>query len=380
MFSRRKWMKVLGAGMSAFHGWGQGPLRFPGKRPMLVQNDFPEDLETPVEYFDTWITPNDAFFVRQHLPRPKVDAGSWRLKAGGMVSSPLTLTLDDLKKMPQVKVPATLECAGNGRTNFRPKVPGLQWSKGAMGNAEWRGVRMVDLLKRAGAATGAKYGNFNGADNGVAKTPDFIRSIPMRKLMHESTIVALEMNGAPLPEIHGFPARLIVPGWDGASWVKWVTEMELSEEPSKGFYFATAYRYPKYSPAPGSAVKPEDMEVLEGMAVTSYFARPAHGSTAKKGSALRLQGVAYAGENRVSRVEVSTDGGSRWIDAKLSPQNYPFAWRLFTYDWTPSMQGYHILCSRATDSAGRVQPVECPWNPGGYMWNSIDRIGVNVEA
>lgn len=164
MFSRRKWMKVLGAGMSALDGWGQAPLRFPGKRSMLVQNDFPEDLETPAEYLNTWITPNDAFFVRQHLPRPKVDAASWRLKVGGMASNPLTLTLDDLKRMPQVKVPATLECAGNGRANYRPKVPGLQWSKGAMGNAEWRGVRVADLLKRAGAGAGVQYGNFNGAD------------------------------------------------------------------------------------------------------------------------------------------------------------------------------------------------------------------------
>lgn len=372
-------MGVVAAGTASLPGWAQAPLSFAGKRSLLVHNDFPEDLETPVEAFDSWITPNDTFFVRQHLPRPKVDAASYRLKVSGMVSTPLELSLDDLKKMPQVKVPATLECAGNGRSYFRPKMPGLQWTKGAIGNAEWRGVRVADILKKAGAGAAAKYGNFNGADVGAGKTPDFIRSIPMRKLQLDTTIIALEMNGEPLPELHGFPARLIVPGWDGASWVKWVNDLKVDEKPDAGFYFGTAYRYPKYAVAPGGAVKPEDMEVLEGMAVKSFFTRPADQSKVKAGP-LSVQGFAWAGEHRVTRVEVSIDGGAKWQDAKLGTQNVPFCWRTFQFSFTPAKPGYYVLCSRATDSSGRVQPIEAPWNPSGYLWNSIDRIGVTVEG
>jgi DMSO/TMAO reductase YedYZ molybdopterin-dependent catalytic subunit len=379
MFSRRRWLKLLGAALPASQAGAQAPLVFPGKRSLLVHNDYPEDLETPVEYFDTWLTPNDRFFVRQHLPRPRIDANSWRLEVSGIASTPLKLSLDDLKKLPQYVVPATLECAGNGRSYFKPRLPGLQWSKGAIGNAEWRGPRVADILQRAGLSAKAAYGNVDGADVGAGKTPDFIRSIPVRKLMHEATIIALEMNGERLPEIHGFPARLIVPGWDGASWVKWVTRIDLSEQPDAGFYFATAYRYPKHAVAPGGAAKPEDMEVIEGMAVKSFFARPADQAKLPMG-AVTLQGVAWAGEHRVARVEVSTDAGAKWRDAKLSSQDFPFAWRLWMLNWTPARPGYHLLMSRATDSSGRVQPVEALWNPSGYLWNSLDRIAVTVEA
>jgi DMSO/TMAO reductase YedYZ molybdopterin-dependent catalytic subunit len=198
-------------------------------------------------------------------------------------------------------------------------------------------------------------------------------------MMHESTIIALEMNGEPLPELHGFPARLIVPGWDGASWVKWINDIKMSEESDKGFFFATAYRYPNFPVGPGGTAKPENMDVLEGMAVKSFFAKPTDMSKVKIGP-LKLQGMAWAGENRVTRLEISTDGGSKWVDAKLGPQNLQFAWRTFSLDWTPPRQGHYILCSRATDSAGRVQPIEPAWNPSGYLWNAIDRIGIMVEA
>ncbi|MBI3679568.1 MAG: sulfite oxidase [Acidobacteria bacterium] len=379
MLNRRQWLKAWSAGLTALPGAAQSGLVFPGKRSMLVHNDFPEDLETPVEYFDTWITPNASFFVRQHLPRPKVDAGSYRLEVAGMAASPLKLSLDEMRKLPQYKVPATLECAGNGRSNFRPRMPGLQWKKGAIGNAVWSGPRVADLLKKAAVSANAKYGNFDGADAGVAKTPDFVRSIPMGKLMHEATILALEMNGEPLPEIHGFPARLIVPGWDGASWVKWVNKITLSGQPDGGFYFATAYRYPSRPVSPGGTPKPEEMEVIEGMAVKSFFARPDDEAKVKPGL-VKLQGVAWAGEQRIVRVDISSDGGGKWMPAKLASEDFPFAWRLWTFDWRPGRPGRHILMSRATDSAGRVQPVESAWNPSGYLWNAIDRIAVVVEG
>ncbi|MCS7024033.1 MAG: sulfite oxidase [Bryobacteraceae bacterium] len=379
MISRRTWVPLAAIGFAKTLR-AQKELTVAGKKPLLVLNDFPEDLETPAEYFDRWITPNDVFFVRQHLPRPKMDPSSYRLEISGMVGSPVQLSLEELRKLPQTTVVATLECAGNGRSYYRPRMPGLPWSKGAIGNAEWRGPRISDLLKKAGGvASGAQYGTFDGADVGLAQTPDFIRSVPVRKLLHPATILALEMNGEPLPELHGFPARLVVPGWDGASWVKWVTKIVLSEKPDSGFYMATAYKYPRRLTPPGVPPRPEEMESIEGMAVKSFFTKPAREAKFKLGPVL-LQGVAWAGEHRVLRVEVSVDGGASWRQARLSPQNLPFAWRLWSFEWTPRAPGYYLACVRATDSAGRTQPIEAPWNPSGYLWNSIERIGLLVEA
>jgi DMSO/TMAO reductase YedYZ molybdopterin-dependent catalytic subunit len=346
---------------------------------MLVHNDFPEDLEAPAEYLNTWITPVDAFFVRQHLPRPKINAREYRLEVGGLAATKLSLTIDDLKRLPQHIVPATLECAGNGRGHFRPRVPGLQWTKGAIGNAEWRGPRVKDILERAGISANVKYVHFDGADAGVAMTPDFIRSIPVSKCRHDATILAMEMNGRALPDLHGFPARLIVPGWDGASWVKWVTRIEAAAETHSGFYMATAYKYPRQVAPPGVAPKAEHMETIEGMAVKSFFARPASGAKFPLRQ-ITLSGMGWGGENRIVRVEISTDGGARWKDAALGVEDYPFAWRTWRYEWTPAAAGHYVVCCRAADAAGRTQPIEPAWNPAGYLWNGIERIGVTVEG
>ncbi len=380
--SRRRWLALAGVSPSvlkAAQTVPEKPLLFTGKRPMLVHNDYPEDLESPPEYFDTWITPNDAFFVRQHLPRPRVSADSYRLEIGGMVTRKVVLTLDDLKKMPRHRVPATLECAGNGRSYYRPKLPGLQWTKGAIGNAEWAGPRLKDVLEKAGVPQAAAFADFDGADTGVGQTPDFVRSIPMRKIVDEATIVALEMNGEPLPDLHGYPARLIVPGWDGASWVKWLSRITLSDKPDGGFYMNPAYRMPKHPVAPGTAAQPEDLEILEGMAVKSFFTRPADRDKVPAGGAI-LGGVAWAGEHRVLRVDLSTDGGSRWQPAEMGREDYRFSWRTWRFAWKPSRPGFHILCCRAADSAGRTQPIEPAWNPSGYLWNGIERIGLTVEG
>jgi DMSO/TMAO reductase YedYZ molybdopterin-dependent catalytic subunit len=376
-WTRRKWMAAIAA--PAFAQTTARPLVFPGKRPMLVHNDIPEDLESPPEYLDTWITPNDAFFVRQHLPRPKVTAADYRLELTGAVKQRTTLTLDDLRTLPQYTVPATLECAGNGRGNFRPRVPGLQWMKGAIGNAEWRGPRLSEVLAKAGVSDAAMYADFDGADKGVAATPDFIRSIPVRKVMHEATILALQMNGEPLPDLHGAPARLIVPGWDGASWVKWVTSISLSAQANSGFYMNPAYRYPRNPVAPGMSARPEEMEVIEGMTVMSFFARPAPGARMKM-TPVTVTGAAYGGEERVVRIEISTDGGAKWVNAELSKQDFRFAWRTWRYEWKPARPGHHVLCCRATDSRGRTQPIEAEWNPSGYLYNAIERLSVVVEA
>ena len=352
---------------------------FPGKRPMIVHNDRPEDLESPVSYLNQWLTPVDSFFVRQHLPRPTIDEGSFQLTITGRVSKELTLTLADLRKLRQYTVPAVLECTGNARSFFSPRVAGVQWGRGAIGNAEWTGPRLADVLKLAGGDMNAGYVTANGADNGVAKTPDFIRSLAMRKALDPATLLALQMNGEPLPALHGFPLRLIVPGWDGTSWVKWVNYLSVDDQPNTGFYMNPAYRFPKHPVPPGTAANPADLEVIEAMPVKSYITGHSDGQKIPLSPAT-LRGIAWAGEERVTKVEVSTDAGLTWMPAQLEGKDLPFTWKLWSAEWRPPQPGYYSVLARATDSKGRTQPLVATWNPSGYLFNAIDRIGLTVEA
>ena len=357
----------------------QDVVTITGKRPMILHNDRPEDLETPLRYFDQWLTPNDVFFVRQHLPRPAINEATFQLSLGGKVSRQTKLSLADLRKLPQHTVPAVLECTGNGRGFFRPRVPGIQWGRGAIGNAEWSGPKLGDVLRLAGADLNSSYVTVNGADTGIAKTPDFIRSLPMRKALDAATLLALKMNGETLPALHGFPVRLVVPGWDGTSWVKWVNSIAVADEPDRGFFMDPAYRFPKHPLLPGAPVNRADLEVIEGMPVKSYITGHSDGDKVPF-APVTLRGIAWAGEERITKVEVSTDSGVTWTEARLSPQDLPFTWRLWTVEWKPSQPGYYTVLSRATDSAGRVQPLVATWNPSGYLFNAVDRIGLMVEG
>jgi sulfite oxidase len=357
----------------------QDTVTIAGKRSLILHNDRPEDLETPARLFDSWITPADILYVRQHIPRPApIEANTYRLAVTGLVSKPLSLTLADLERLPQQTVPATLECTGNGRAFFRPKVPGIQWSRGAIGNLEWSGPRVADVLALAGADSAAAFLEIDGADSGVAATPDFIRAIPISKAMDTSTLLALRMNGKPIPDIHGFPARLVVPGWNGTNFVKWVTRLSLTATRNNGFFMNPAYRFPKTPVPPGGAALAEDLEPIQGMPVKSTITAPEDQASLTLGAQV-VRGFAWAGEEIIERVEVSTDGGSRWTDAELSPQKFRYAWRLFEHRWQAENSGYYTILSRATDSAGRVQPIVATWNPSGYLWNAIDRVDVKVE-
>jgi sulfite oxidase len=370
---------ILAAGAMRTARAADDAVVIPGKRPMILHNDRPEDLETPLRYFDSYLTPTDSFFVRQHIPRPApIDPAKYRLTINGMVSKPMELSLADLQKLPQHTLPAVIECTGNGRGFYMPKVPGIQWGRGAIGNAEWTGPRIGDVLKLAGVAESAAFLDTDGADTGVASTPDFIRSLPMKKAMHPGTLLALKMNGQALPDIHGAPARLIVPGWDGTSSVKWVVRLSPAAQPNGGFFMNPGYRYPKYALPPGSAPKPAELEVIEGMPVKSSITAPEDQAKLPLG-AVTIRGFAWAGEEAIERVDVSTDGGSKWQTAEISGAKLPFAWRLWKLSWRPPEPGYYTILSRATDSAGRVQPIVATWNPSGYLWNAIDRVAVLVE-
>lgn len=350
-----------------------------GKERLIVRSIRPEDLETPVSLLNTWLTPNDLFYVRHHSYAAKVDVNEWKLTVGGEVQNPITLTLDELKSMPKQTVTVTLECAGNGRAFFDPPVAGIQWEKGAVGTARFVGARLADVLKKAGVKPTGQYVAMNGADKPIGKMPDFIRNVPMKKALDADTILAYEMNGEALPILHGFPLRAVLPGWEGAYAVKWLTDIQVIDKEYDGFFVKTAYRYPNRRIAPGEAVTPQDMIPLTGLVVKSFINLPLDGATAPPGK-IRMSGFAWAGESNIARVDVSMDNGSSWFPAKLGKERERYAWQSFEYEFNIAQPGSYLLMSRATDDKGNVQPVAPWWNPSGYLWNVIDRVRINVKA
>ena len=355
------------------------------KADLIVRSSRPLDLETPVQWFDRYLTPNEAFFVRTHHDEPRLDAATWRLRVEGLVGKPVEVTLDDLRALPRHEVTAVLQCSGNGRAFFEPRVPGVPWEKGAVGNARWAGARLADVLARAGVKAGGKHVVLQGADKPVLPaTPRFGRSIPLEKAQHPDTLVAYEMNGQPLPYLHGYPARLVVPGWVGDDWIKWLTTLRVQAEEFDGFFFQTAYRYPKKPAKPGDTLGPGDTAPMSEMVVKSLIASPHQGARIPRGP-VPVRGVAWTGgDAHIAKVEVSADGGRSWAVARLVGEDLPYAWRQWAYEWTAPADrpgGQLTLMSRATDDRGRVQPVTpSPWNPSGYQWNAADAVEVLFDV
>ena len=335
-----------------------------GKDRLILHSPRPLDLETPPALLDSWITPLNRFFVRTHFYIPQVETGRWRLSVEGLVGKPYTLTLAQLERMPQIERVVTIECAGNGRAYFEPHVAGIQWRKGSIGTARWKGVRLRDVLGRAALRPEAKHLACDGADTGMGAAPDFVRSIPVEKALHPDTLLATHMNGVPIPLEHGFPLRLITPGWEGAACVKWLTKITAIPEEADGFFMKTAYRYPTRAVKPGEAVDAKDLAAVSSLAVKTLITQAAG----------PVAGVAWAGENQIARVEVSTDGGGTWHDARLGSDKAPFAWRRFSYDWRLAAGAAATVVARATDDRGRTQPDVPAWNPSGYLYNVPDRV------
>jgi DMSO/TMAO reductase YedYZ molybdopterin-dependent catalytic subunit len=342
---------------------------------MLQANGYAVNAETPLELLTDYITPAELFFVRSHWIPRMPEAKTWRLKVDGEMKTPLELTLAELRAMPSAEATCVLQCAGNGRGLYTPAVPGVQWRYGAVGNARWRGVRVRDVLERAGAAAEARHLHTFGSDVPPGKVPPFHRSIEMEKAMSDA-ILAYEMNGAPLPAVHGAPLRLVVPGWAGDHWMKWLVRISAQREPQKGFYMETAYRYPIAPGAPGVAFKPEEMRVLTALPVKSNITTaPAR---ARAGQAVELRGLAFSGAPDVAKVELSDDDGATWREAALDPRHDPYAWRLWSARWTPKKAGRARIMARATDILGAVQPRDAVWNQSGYVYNAWH--GVDVEV
>lgn len=344
---------------------------------MLQLNGYPVNAETPLELLTDYLTPNELFFVRSHwiphTPNPK----TWKLTVDGEVERPLQLGLSDLKKLPRAEVTCVLQCAGNGRGLYEPPIPGVQWRYGATGNARWSGVRVRDVLARAGVKEPAKHLHTFGSDDPPGKVPPFHRSIEMEKVLADG-ILAFEMNGQPLPVAHGAPLRLIVLGWAGDHWMKWLTHLSPQAEPQKGFYMDTAYRYPLAPGAPGVAFKPEEMRPVTTLFVKSNITIAP--KKAKAGRAYDIRGFAFSGSSDIADVEISDDDGASWSRALLDPRHDPYAWRLWSYRWSPARAGAMRLCARATDRDGRTQPREATWNQSGYLHNAWHFVDVAVTA
>jgi sulfite oxidase len=349
-----------------------------GEDRMIVRSARFLDLEMPPEFADSWITPVPHFYVRNHMFEPeKVDVSQWKLTVGGEVKKPVTLTFADLERLDQHSVVNTLECAGNGRAFHNPKVPGIQWQRGAVGNARFTGPRLADVLERAGVKPSGKHVMFSGSDEVPGNVPPFVRSIPIEKALDSDTLIATHMNGAALTNHHGFPARALVPGWVGAASCKWLKEIKVLDKEFEGNFMKPGYRYPNHPVAPGGSVNPDDTHPLTALTVKSIIAGPSDGSKLGR-SAVRINGVAWAGEADVVKVEVSTDGGTTWNVATLGKEHSHYAWRLWSYVWKPSRTSEYLIMSRATDSQGRVQPETADWNPSGYLYNAVDQVKVHV--
>ncbi len=344
---------------------------------MIVRSARFFDLETPVEYLNTFLIPVPHFFVRNHMHEPvELDAAAWRLSISGEVEKPVTISLSDLSKFETHSVVNTLECAGNGRGLQRPQVPGIQWGKGAVGTAKFSGPRLRDVLQHAGVKSSGKHVMFRGLDEVPGKVPPFIRSIPIEKALDSDTLLATHMNGAPLTKHHGFPARALVPGWIGAASCKWLTQIKILDSEFVGNFMSPGYRLPNQPVKPGDAVKPEDTHPVTALNVKSLIVDPADGSRVKQGRVV-VHGVAWAGEANIAKVEVSTDSGASWKPATLGREQARYAWRLWRHEFT-AKSGDCSIVSRATDSTGRVQAETPVWNPSGYLYNAIDQVKIHV--
>jgi len=369
---------AVGAAFSPGALVGPTPPGVPRARRRLLQvNGYAVNAETPLDALTTYLTPNDLFFVRNHWEPTVPDPKTWTLTVDGEVSTPVKLTLVDLRRMPRATVTCVLQCAGNGRALHKPPVPGIQWRYGAVGNARWTGVRVRDLLEKAGLNHSARHLHTFGADRPPGKVPPFHRSLEIEKAL-EDAIVAYAMNGEPLAPLHGSPARLVVPGWAGDHWMKWLDRLSAQPVPRTGFYMDVGYRYPRIPAEPGVALKPEEMSPVTELFVKSNITEaPSH---AKIGSAVTIHGFAFSGAPDIANVELTDDDGATWREADLDPQHDPFAWRLWSFPWKPKARGKARLLARATDSRGSVQPRQAAWNQSGYLYNGWHEVQIEVTA
>ncbi|MCH8186232.1 MAG: sulfite oxidase [Chloroflexi bacterium] len=331
----------------------------------------------PLEGLRYAVTPTGMHYLLVHFDIPEVDATSWRLDVGGLVSKPLSLSLDELRDRPAVTHTVTMECAGNGRALLNPRPLSQPWLLEAIGTADWTGTPLRGILDEAGVDSQAVEVLFTGRDRGVQgdEVQDYQRSLTLDEATRGEVLLAYEMNGEPLQPQHGYPVRLLVPGWYGMTSVKWLDRVDAISHHFDGYQMERSYRYRQSADEPG-----EPVELIRVRSLMVPPGIPDFMTRARLVSAGRVEliGRAWAGRLGISRVEVSADEGSSWSDAKLDARAPEFAWRRWSFEWEASA-GRHTLCVRATDTEGNVQPVEQPWNIQGMGNNMAQRVEVIVE-
>jgi len=331
----------------------------------------------PLEALRWDVTPIGLHYLLTHYDIPDVDVDGWRLEIGGVVERPLALPLDDLRARPAVEVAVTMECAGNGRAHVEPHVVSQPWLLEAVGTARWRGTPVAGLLAEAGVRDGAVEVLFTGLDRGVegGEEQAYARSLPLAELLTGDAILAYEVNGVPLPPQHGYPLRLVVPGWYGMTSVKWLSSISVLGEPFDGYQMRHSYRRRQHEDEPGEPIMrmaPRSLMIPPG--IPEFLSR----SRVVEAGPCELRGRAWSGESEIAGVEVSTDGGVTWQEAALADGALGrWAWRSWRFTWDAE-PGEYQLCCRARDAAGNVQPLEPPWNVGGYMNNAVQRVAVTV--
>ena len=334
------------------------------ERPIVTE--YPENSETPLSEMRSWVTPNAVFFVRNHFAEPELTLENWRLQVHGHVRKRRAWTWEELNELPERTVFATIECAGNGRSFLRQPEPGEQWGAGAIGHSEWTGVPLATVLEASRPLSDTLEVLCEGADSGTE--PDqpqpmhFARGLPLAKAMHPDTLLAFRMNGEPLSRSHGAPVRLIVPGWYGVCSVKWITRLELLDHQFEGYFQTNKYTIRRRD------ARGECLKRLNRMAVKSQIIRPRAGSELRPG-VNRISGIAWAGEEAVAKVEISTDGGRSWRAASLVGPQAPYSWTLWEYLWEVNTPKDYQFVSRAISTASETQPAEHDSLRGGYMIN-----------
>ena len=357
----------------------------PGKVPLIKRTWRPPNFETPVSWFQHAFTPNDAFFVRYHLSViPELPAQEWRLRVGGdAAAKPYDLSLAQLRsEFEPVELNALCLCSGNRRGLSSPHVAGIQWGYGAMGNARWKGVRLKQVLERAGIQKDAVEVAFDGADTAALdRTPDFVKSVPAWKAMDESTLLAYEMNGEPLPHWNGYPVRVVVPGWTATYWMKHLTSVQALRQPERNFWMATAYRIPKGKFALVDRFWSQETETntpITEMVVSSLISNLSPQQRFDAGATVEVAGVAWDGGFGIAAVEVSMDGGRSWRPAELGAELGRFAWRQWRYALPAAPVGRYTVMARASNRIGSSQTYELNFNPAGYHNNVVQRIEIQV--
>ncbi|MDR3447004.1 MULTISPECIES: molybdopterin-dependent oxidoreductase [unclassified Dyella] len=357
---------------------------FPQKGEMLLLRTRPPMLETPFDVFDQGVfTPNNRFFVRWHLAYipTQIDAESFRLNVHGQVDKPLTLSLKQLmSEFETVEIAAVNQCSGNSRGLFHPRIAGGQWANGAMGCARWTGVRLKDILDKAGVNADAVQVRFKGLDSGVLPaTPDFLKSLDIDHARDGEVMVAWGMNDEQLPLLNGFPLRLIVPGWYSTYWVKMLSDIEVLDKPDTNFWMAKAYLIPD---TPHAAVVPGQTGYksvpINRMVPRSFITNLRDGDKVLAGHATQVRGIAFGGDAGIAKVLWSADGGAHWEESTLEQDHGKYSFRRWHAKYTPSAKGENTLMVKAVNTNGVEQPAEANWNPGGFMRNVIESVKVRV--